>query len=205
MNLLYRLDGNVKGEAIMVRDATDTRQRILAAAETIAREAGPGNLSLDAVAACAGVSKGGLLYHFKSKNALMEALVHEFCNRFDVALRNAGSEGEPDGVIAAYVLQFLKEREARAKPPSGLLAALAEDPELLDPVRIYERDFLERIRANASDKDQATVVFLVINGIRSMELLNCKVLNDNEEREVLDYLARCLPQMGAKLPDISEY
>lgn len=203
MNLLYRLDGNVKGEAIMARDATDTRQRILAAAETIAREAGPGNLSLDAVAACAGVSKGGLLYHFKSKNALMEALVHEFCNRFDVALRNAESDSEPDGVIAAYVLQFLKEREARAKPPSGLLAALAEDPELLDPVRIYERDFLERIRANASDKDQATVTFLVINGIRSMELLNCKVLSDDEEREVLDYLARCLPQMGAKLTDIA--
>lgn len=181
----------------MARDPQGTRDRILAAAESISREAGPGNLSLDAVAARAGVSKGGLLYHFNTKNALMEALVTAFCQRFDAALRNAEAEGTSDSVIAAYVSQFLKERTASTAPPSGLLAALAEDPDMLDPVRLHERDFLDRIRANAADRDKATIAFLVVNGLRTMELLNCKVLSPGEECDAMNALARWL-----NLPDL---
>ena len=51
------------------------RQRILAAADELSRDLGPANLSLDAVAQRAGVSKGGLLYHFPSKARLLKALV----------------------------------------------------------------------------------------------------------------------------------
>ena len=51
------------------------RDRILAAAMAVAKESGAGRLSLDAIARRAGVSKGGLLYHFPKKDALMRALV----------------------------------------------------------------------------------------------------------------------------------
>lgn len=50
----------------MADRSSDTKQRILDAAAEIARELGPGHLSLEAVATRAGVSKGGLLYHFPS-------------------------------------------------------------------------------------------------------------------------------------------
>ena len=52
-----------------------TRDRLLDAAEALLVEAGPRGLTLDAVAAAARVSKGGLLYHFRSKDALVEGLV----------------------------------------------------------------------------------------------------------------------------------
>ena len=42
----------------------DTRKRLLDAAAAVVRRDGAGALTLDAVAAEAGVSKGGLLYHF---------------------------------------------------------------------------------------------------------------------------------------------
>lgn len=158
------------------RDGNETRWRILRAAEAIAREAGPGHLSLDAVAARAGVSKGGLLYHFASKARLMEALVAEFLGEVDATLRAGESTGRPDAVLDAYVAAFEARRCGETCPPSGLLAALAEDPHLLDPVRGHERDFLDRIRANASDPDLATIAFLALHGIRSMELLNVSVL-----------------------------
>ena len=44
--------------------ATDTRRRLLDAATAVVRRDGARALTLDAVAAEAGVSKGGLLYHF---------------------------------------------------------------------------------------------------------------------------------------------
>ncbi len=165
-----------------------TRDRILAAAEALARSAGPGNLSLDAVARDAGVSKGGLLYHFPSKARLLEALVEDFLSRFDRALRAEADSGRRDALILAYVDLFLKERRLGAPPPSGLVAALAEDPQMLDPVRRFERDFLDRIRANATDPALATLGFLAVHGIRTMELLNVRVVEEQEISEVVAWL-----------------
>ena len=61
---------------------TDTRERILRAAMKVAARQGSGNVSLDAVAAEAGVSKGGLLYHFPNKIALMRGIVATFVADF---------------------------------------------------------------------------------------------------------------------------
>ena len=55
--------------------ATDARTRILDAAEAIVRARGVPGLTLEAAARQAGVSKGGLLYHFGSKEALLSALL----------------------------------------------------------------------------------------------------------------------------------
>ncbi len=167
---------------------SDTRRRILDAAQAVAQSTGPGNLSLEAVAAKAGVSKGGLLYHFPSKSRLMEALVEDYLARFDAAISAEERTGQPDSAIRAYIDQFQSERQGGTPPPSGLLAALAEDPGMLTPVRRQESDFLARIRANASDPHMATLTFLAIQGIRGMELLNTQVLGHQEEELLLEWI-----------------
>jgi AcrR family transcriptional regulator len=55
--------------------ATGTRDRILDAYETLLGESGERAATLDAVAGVAGVSKGGLLYHFGSKDALIDGVL----------------------------------------------------------------------------------------------------------------------------------
>lgn len=155
----------------------------------MARKTGPGNLSLEAVAAAAGVSKGGLLYHFPSKSKLMEAVVEDFLSRFDAALTAEEKTGRPNAAISAYIAQFRADRTCGTPPPSGLLAALVEDPGMLDPVRRFESDFLTRIRANAADPQMATLAFLAIHGIRSMELLNTQVIDSTQEQALMDWLA----------------
>src|SRR4051794_16240552 len=75
---------------------SDARTRILDAAESIVRTRGVPGLTLDAAARAAGVSKGGLLYHFASKEALLAALLvrlAEFVSQ-DFA---AGMERQPPG------------------------------------------------------------------------------------------------------------
>ena len=60
------------------------RDRVLDAYETLLIEAGPGAATLDAVAAAAQVSKGGLLYHFPHRQALVDATLQrleELINR----------------------------------------------------------------------------------------------------------------------------
>ena len=63
------------GQTAIAAPTSDARTRILDAAETIVRARGVPGLTLEAAAREAGVSKGGLLYHFASKEALLAALL----------------------------------------------------------------------------------------------------------------------------------
>ena len=56
-------------------DPIDLQKTFLDAAESVVVRQGIANLTLEAVAAEAGMSKGGLLHHFPSKDRLVEAMV----------------------------------------------------------------------------------------------------------------------------------
>lgn len=77
------------------------RDRVLQAYEDLLINDGPRAATLDAVAAAAGVSKGGLLYHFKSKEALTAGLVDKMRELaeldFDLMAK------DPDGCAKYYV------------------------------------------------------------------------------------------------------
>ncbi len=172
----------------------DTRARLLRAAETLARRDGPGHLSLDAVAAEAGVSKGGLLYHFPNKAALLEALVEAHLQRMEAALEAAEARpgARPGGLLDAYLGHVL-EGCAGAPPPSpAFLAALVDHPRLLAPVGGRQRAMLDRIRADAPDPELATLAFVAVHGLRAMRLLGTAVMDEEEEAALLHTLRRRL-------------
>ncbi|EKF19323.1 TetR/AcrR family transcriptional regulator [Nitratireductor pacificus] len=178
----------------MTKSRSGARDKILEAAGEIVRETGAGSMSLDAVAARAGVSKGGLLYHFSSKSKLFEALVEKFMHEEDAQLREreAARAGVANAPVQAYIDHFVGERARRQPPPSGLLAALAEDPEFLKPVQRFERDVLDRMKAGADDPALAVIALLVVHGIRAMELLSINVVDEAETDQVVDALRRLL-------------
>lgn len=168
------------------------RANILSAAAALARDIGPGNLSLDAVAERAGVSKGGLLYHFPSKSKLLEALVEQHLHEFDGALtdKEKSRGGGQNSLAAAYLDMFVVEQAL--PPPSGVLAALAENPELLAPVSRFKRLLLDRLKANARDENSALALFLALEGMRSLRLFETDIVTPAERDAVLAFLAEML-------------
>ena len=74
---------------------TSTRDRILHAYEELLINEGPRGATMDAVIALAGVSKGGLLYHFKNKEAMSTALIARLKELAEVDMK-AMSE-DPEG------------------------------------------------------------------------------------------------------------
>ncbi|MDQ0277675.1 AcrR family transcriptional regulator [Arthrobacter silviterrae] len=77
------------------------RERVLAAYEDLLINDGPRAATLDAVAAAAGVSKGGLLYHFKSKEALTEGLLGKLAELAAVDFELMAND--PEGCASYYV------------------------------------------------------------------------------------------------------
>ena len=98
--------------------------------------------------------------------------------------------------MQAYIDLFVEERKKCQPPPSGLLAALAENPDFLKPVQTYERQVLDQMKASASDPSLAVIALLVVHGVRAMELLSINVVNDQEVADMLSAF-RGLLEAGA--------
>ncbi|GAA1530261.1 TetR/AcrR family transcriptional regulator [Actinomadura kijaniata] len=111
------------------------KDALLDAAESLLSEQGTQALTLNAVADRAGVSKGGLLYHFPTKEALVKAMVSRVIDEFD-ALIASFDDGTPGSATRAYVEATFEilAGEARAYRRWSAITAAATDPELAEPL-----------------------------------------------------------------------
>jgi AcrR family transcriptional regulator len=147
-----------------------TRARLLDAAVAVVRREGAQGLTLDAVAAEAGVSKGGLLYHFASKRRLLDALVQRWLDGWQAEM-DADEAG--DGFVAAFVrashLGGAAQEERAAE--TALLAALVGEPEVLAAARDRYATWQDRVEREGGDPVSATVARLAADGLWLADLL----------------------------------
>ena len=151
---------NMAGSHISRRG--DTRARLLDAASAVIRRDGPQALTLDAVAAEAGVSKGGLLYHFASKRELLDAVVRRWLDEFQDDIDAAGP-----GFLPGYV----RASDGAKAEEAGLLAALVADPAVLAVVRERYATWQDRVVTEGGDPVEATVARLAADGLWLADLL----------------------------------
>jgi AcrR family transcriptional regulator len=150
--------------------ARDTRERLLDAAVAVTRRDGAQSLTLDAVAAQAGVSKGGLLYHFKSKRQLLDGMVDRWLAEWqDEIDRDAGEGGFLTGYVHATHLGGAGREEREAE--FGLIAALIADPAVLQVVRDRYDAWQARVVEQTGDPVEATMVRLATDGLWFADLL----------------------------------
>ncbi|SBW13797.1 TetR family transcriptional regulator [Brucella sp. 10RB9215] len=164
----------------------NSREKILRAATELAQEVGPAHISLDAVAARAGLSKGGLLYSFPTKAKLLEAMVEKYMQEHEqaMAVQETLQSGDKNRVARAF-LDVYRIQADKEPPACGVLAALAENPDFMVPVRHYHRALLDRMVSDAVDPDTARIAYLAIAGMQSGKLLDCDILTDAEQYSVL--------------------
>ena len=174
------------------------RARILAAAAELAKEKGAAHIPLEAIAQRAGLSKGGLLYHFPRKDALLQALVAQHMAEIEAELADveaANGHRRSNAVARAFVGVHRKLVCRRKSKFDGLLVALAESPNLLDPIRDHEKRVVERIRNTAADRELSLIALLVIEGIRALELLEMsEILHDEECVAVIERILTMLAE-----------
>ena len=172
------------------------RDRVLDAYETLLIEAGPASATLDAVAASAQVSKGGLLYHFASKDALVAGLLARLRERS--AADAEAIRAAPGGGTAYY----LRTSAPGGGIPGGLtrtyLAALrvadgTRDPSAVrDAMAAVDADALGALRDELGDPVLAWLVQLVGDGLYLRTLIGTPL---PEGLDVTDLLERLRPQL----------
>jgi AcrR family transcriptional regulator len=129
------------------------RQRVLDAARRIVETRGAGHLTYEMLAEESGLTRGGITYHFPTKEALLKALIEADLAQWEEAaqaeVRAQGEPACPGQARAARLLGQVRcslagDDEAHRRFVSGLLSAAMADPELLDPVRAHvQREFAD--------------------------------------------------------------
>jgi AcrR family transcriptional regulator len=159
--------------------ATESKARLLEAAAQIVERRGAAHLTIDAVAAEAGMSKGGVLYHFPSKHALLEAMLSSLLMSFEarVSRHRIKTEGS---AISAWILAEQGQTSSERSMALALLANAAEDPSLLNPVRGLMKTTFAEVRKEASDKDLDTIILLAAEGLRFLDMLNLLPISDRD-------------------------
>ncbi len=188
--------GKPAAAATQASSSAETRAHILAAAADLAKEKGAAHISLEAIAKRAGISKGGLLYHFPRKDALIRALVELHLEEVDAALASAEAKTgaqRSNAVARAFVELNRAKVCAHRGQHDGILLALAENPHLLDPVRAHAKRVVERVRRTAADRELSLIALLVIEGMRSSDLFD---MNQFTAEECAAVLERVLALLG---------
>ena len=164
-----------------------TRERITRTARRIIMEEGVARLTLADVAEKAGISKGGLLYHFPSKEELIKGMIKEALTRFDLNLERLASEdGKPGAWTRAYVqATFPEESDVLAAP---MIAGIATDPSLLEVYNDEQEAWTCHIEADGIDRVLADVVRLAADGLFFNEALGIRPLLPRDRARFLKRL-----------------
>ena len=178
--------------------SSDTRDRILDSLETMLLEHGMTKVTLDSVAAAAGVSKGGLLYHFKTKDSLVAAMVRRLAvqadqQRADDLDGHGHRDGEGGTSVAEWYLQppdcfSEKEIELYRSTLAALRSVDGNSGEVQDAVVDMMQQWDEGLRAEIDDPVQAEIVRLVGDGIYLAAVLDLPPVDPELHKRVVDRL-----------------
>lgn len=149
----------------------DARARIIDAYVALLLESGERAATIDAIAARAGLSKGGLLYHFSSTDDLVDGLVDRVESL--EAARNEQMERSPAGPTAT----FLRTSLDASGPMARAIIALARVSSEKHPqcavalVTVYQRS-LVLVEKELEDPIAARGIVALGNGLNFASLVD---------------------------------
>lgn len=172
------------------RSSSNTRNKILSAAANIVLQQGAVRMTLEAVAQEAGVSKGGLLYHFPSKDALIkgmiEAMVQDLTDRIRVAYEEDTYGTNRGRWIRALTIANFQSKDQELG--AGLTAAVLLNPELLEANRQAYQTRQVLIEQDGVDVVTANIIRLVGDGIWFSELLGFAPPDEPLKTQIMERL-----------------
>lgn len=170
----------------MARPRHIDRKAVLEAAERVIIRDGVGRLTIEAVALEAGISKATVLYDYKTKQALIRALIADavgtYRQRFDEAVARHGED--PDALVKALLDIGDEPTSERRALVSSICDAIVRDSEARGPVRDLVIETGAMI-ASASHPRGLRLALLAFNGLKEQERLIGERLPEDERSRVL--------------------
>ncbi len=159
-----------------------SRDRILDAYESLLIEGGERAATLNAVVERAGLSKGGLLYHFKDKDALVQGQLDRLREMIREDLHTMCTC--PEGASVHYVRSSAYE-DAPLDRSMVAAAQLSQDshPAVRELLESIHRDWYDLILEEVGDPGRARTILLIGDGLYYDAGLSVAVQTTGEDLE----------------------
>lgn len=156
------------------------KERILNEANKVIANKGLNCFTLEEVAREAGISKGGLLYHYPSKDKLIKALIEYHMDQFECQIISANW-------LTSFIKEQFNQNKTGTNTMAGFLAAIAMNQELLEPVREKRKEWFHNV-SNMEDPIMAMIICFACYGIAFSNLFGLGDLSDDDMRKIEDRL-----------------
>lgn len=173
--------------------AANTRAALLAAAAEVVRTHGVAHLTLERVAETAGVSKGGLLYHFASKQALVLGLLTDTLGRADAALTDLATDnGLTQGSFTKAYLDYVRTgQHDDVDSGASVFAAAAINDGDLAPARAQFTEWQTRLlERDGIDPTAALLARVVGDGLWLIDLFGLAPPTPAQREALCDLVER---------------
>jgi len=114
-----------------------SRETLLDAAQTIVSEQGVAAMTLENVAVRAGVTKGGLIYHFKTRELLLQALIERMVEQIESRYQAEAAKGGQ--TLEALLIAMIDDTFAMPAADKALMRNLLAAVERIDPLTVFAR------------------------------------------------------------------
>ncbi|MEZ4656261.1 MAG: TetR/AcrR family transcriptional regulator, partial [Caldilineaceae bacterium] len=159
-------------------------------------------LTLDAVAQEAGLSKGGLLYHFPTKLAMLEELFQYHTDRFNARLQTLveTEDDGPGGWLRAYAKASIEQitDADNASLFASLFAAGERYPSVLEIMRQHYGQWQQQVEAAGLEPALALLVRLAVDGFWFTEMYQFAPLSANQRQMVLEQILQMTQTTSAE-------
>ncbi|WP_321842338.1 TetR/AcrR family transcriptional regulator [Paraburkholderia bannensis] len=168
-----------------------SRKKAIAAALAILTREGVGALTFDSLSRESGISKGGLLHQFKTKQGVLEALLEHQRGEFqEIGAEYMNGEGrdKAEPTLAAQIAIF---RQALNQPHSvarAMLAVMVESPNMLEASRDRDGEIAKSIENEASDHDLSLLRYFAASGLAFNLLIGLNELDEATRNRLFDRL-----------------
>lgn len=166
------------------------RELILQTVSQIVHEEGVEKLTLEAVAQKAGISKGGLLYHFPNKDALIQGVIKQLSDQFLGGFnKRANDDPQSKGKwTRSYMETSLFAESSENDLYTAISAAHFTNPEMLQQLRHIYSDIQNKIENDELDPVRATLVRLALDGLWFADMFGLAPPEADLRQKVIQYI-----------------
>jgi AcrR family transcriptional regulator len=151
------------------------RQGILAAARQVISSHGVPRLTLEAVAAQAGISKGGLLYHFPTKDAMLQGMLLEHhCGILAICREQFLADGHKERPGRLHRAWIRSERIVSGMEDGltmGDIAAIVTNPVLSQPLQEFWKGWGELLAGDGLDEGDSNLIQIALAGLKMVRTM----------------------------------
>ena len=169
----------------------ETREKLVQAAAQLVVSKGITRVTLEQVALEAGVSKGGLLHHFPTKQALLNGLIEQVGQVFKARLEKymaLETSLQPGRLARAYIRASFEYEADELQLTNAIAKVVSEFPESLQELQTDFAQLDQEMQRDGLPAARALVIRLACDGLWFSELIGVSSLQESLRSQMLEEL-----------------